>query len=94
MTEVIKEQELIVRIRESSRIKIDLLENGESIFGPVLWPIVYDSTNIQDLKKMLETIDTMETVIRGIKITDNSRAAIDEITKLFFDSQKNAGSVN
>lgn len=43
---------------------------------------------------MLETIDTMETVIRGIKITDNSRAAIDEITKLFFDSQKNAGSVN
>ena len=36
MTEVIKEQELIVRIRESSRIKIDLLENGESIFGPVL----------------------------------------------------------
>ncbi|MFH1546033.1 MAG: hypothetical protein ABIE14_01500 [Patescibacteria group bacterium] len=88
------QRELVVEIREGNRAEIALLVDGKNLLLSISSEdAVYDLTNVQHLKECWKIIDDAETVIRGIKITDRSQAAIDEINKLFFDSRKNAGSV-
>ena len=89
------EHELVVEVREETRAKVYLFINGKSLFVSAFSSeTVYDLTNVQKLKECWKIIDSVKTAIRGIKITDNSQAAIKKVDRLFFDSQKNAGNID